>query len=68
MVLRRRQFKLQLLMRMDLISLFQMEVDQMSDIGGIKKFINSNVTGDPMNCLLYINSIESEGENSYILH
>ena len=40
----------------------------MSDIGGIKKFINSNVTGDPMNCLLYINSIESECENSYILH
>lgn len=33
----------------------------------IKKAINSDLTGDPVNCISYINSIESEGRNSYVL-
>lgn len=33
----------------------------------IKKTINSDLTGDPVNCISYINSIESEGRNSYVL-
>ena len=40
----------------------------MSDFGALKKLVNSNITGDPVNCLMYINSIESEGDKSYILH
>ena len=39
----------------------------MSDYSAIKKSVNSDVTGDPVNCLVYINSIESERENSYVL-
>lgn len=33
----------------------------------IKKAINSDLTGDPVNCISYIDSIESEGRNSYVL-
>ena len=33
----------------------------------IKKAINSDLTGDPVNCISYINSIESEGRDSYVL-
>ena len=35
--------------------------------GELKKAVNSDLTGDPVNCIVYINSIESEGSSSYIL-